>query len=105
MPKRGETECKNSFFLIVNMIDRINNLKKNTFITKGHPKRDSNRFSFRADNEITHHLQKKIYDKSKFIIRALRFYIILITDPKKIMIELKKREPELWKKVNRTRFI
>jgi len=80
------------------------NTKKNTFITKGFPKRAPNMFSFKANNELTHHLRNRVYDKSKFIRSALYFYITMLSNPKKIMIELKRRYPALWKYVNRKQF-
>jgi len=86
------------------MINIITNTKKNTFTTKGKPHKAPNMFSFKANSEITHWLRNKIYDKSKFIKKALHFYILMLTNPKKIMMELKRQNPEIWKYVNRRKF-
>ena len=44
------------------------------------------------------------YNKTKFINKAIAFYILLIENPKQIMMELKRRFPDLWKQVNRRKF-
>ncbi len=41
---------------------------------------------------------------SNFINKAIAFYILLINDPKRVMIELKTRYPDLWKKINQRKF-
>jgi len=87
------------------MTNLIRNPKKNTIITKGIKEKNRNPFSFKADSELTHYLRKYCYDKSKFIKRALHFYLLFINNPKKLMIELKRQNPKLWKYVNRKRFI
>lgn len=38
---------------------------------------------------------------SSFINRAIQFYRMLIDNPESLLIELKKQNPKLWKKVNR----
>jgi len=83
----------------------MTNLIANPIKQQNRTDRDGRRiYSFRADRQITHYLEKFVYDKSKFILRAIRFYLMLIHEPKKIMIELKRRSPELWKSVNRKKW-
>jgi len=86
------------------MINLIANRKKNSFNSKRKIKKDPNRFSFRANNEITEYLQKRIYDKSKFIQKALELYIKSLKHPKELLTELKKIHPQEWKYVNRRKF-
>lgn len=63
--------------------------------------------SFRTDLEIQSYLNrlKNYNSRSSFINKAIYFYIMFINNPKKILIELKRRNPELYKYINRKRFI
>ena len=63
------------------------------------------KFSFRTNSLINQYLKNEVYDKSKFINSALEFYILFLNNPQKLMIELKKRNPDLWKYVNRKKFL
>ena len=61
--------------------------------------------SFRPMRDVRHYLSKLMYDKSGFINKAIQFYILMLNDPEKIMIEMKKRYPEKWKYINRRKFL
>jgi len=62
--------------------------------------------SFRTDKDIGVYLKENvIQNKSKFIRNAIHFYIAFINNPKKFMLELKRRNPEIWKYVNRKKFM
>ncbi len=41
---------------------------------------------------------------SSVINKAIAFYILLLDNPKQIMMELKRRCPATWKRVNRRKF-
>lgn len=45
-----------------------------------------------------------VYNKSKFIDRAVAIHINLINDPKILLEELKRRHPNLYKSVGRKKF-
>ncbi len=66
--------------------------------------------SFQPSHETFEYFKKckgsspSSYNKSKFINKAISFYILLIENPKQIMMELKRRYPALWKSVNRRKF-
>ena len=67
--------------------------------------KDKNIQNFRATDENTMLLNTICITKTKYINNAIFFYNQMLTNPKKILIELKKRNPELFKYVNRRRFI
>jgi len=62
-------------------------------------------YSFRTTKEIDRYIKKNVIQKTKFINSALNFYIMLINSPKNLLITLKKRYPEIWRFVNRKKFI
>lgn len=53
----------------------------------------------------SHHTLMKVYDKSRFINKAIFWYSIFLWRPLNILIQLKKVRPQLWKYANRKRFI
>ena len=83
--------------LITNPITKTKKIKKNN-------KYNYNNKSFNISNENSHYLEKKVINFSKFVNDALNFYRLFLNNPKKLMIELKMRNPELWKYVNRRKF-
>lgn len=60
--------------------------------------------SFRPTLKVRHIIDL-MYDNSKFINQAIIFSSDAQWDPEKIMIELKKRAPGTWKRVNRKKFL
>ncbi len=86
------------------MINLIINKNKNKNKTKEkEKKKQKKRYSFRPTESSQQYLEK-VYDKSKFINRAISFYILLINKPMQIMKELKRRHPRLYKFVGRKKF-
>ena len=67
-------------------------------------RKENNFFALRATRKNTSYLNSKVFNKSSFINKAIEFYIDLINNPKKVMVELKKRNPELWRYINRRKF-
>ena len=51
-----------------------------------------------------HSYRSRLYNKNLLINKAIGFFIQLINKPKRVMIELKRRFPDLWKEVNRKKF-
>jgi hypothetical protein len=56
---------------------------------------------FSLDPENGLYIDNFIIEKGQFINKAINFYIKFIQDPKVVLKELKKRNPELYKLVNR----
>ena len=63
--------------------------------------------SFRTDKESGGYLKLNVSksNRSRFIREALHFYIAFLNTPVTVMIELKRRFPEFWRKVNRRKFL
>jgi len=86
------------------MIDLITNKIKKHINPKGNVNYESKVEGFRSERQNSHYLNTKVSNKSKFINKALYFYILVLENPLKILMELKKRYPEQWKYVNRRKF-
>ena len=81
----------------------INLIRNEITQTKKKKKSIDNPVTFRPTRKIRSYLAG-ICNTTNFVNRAIDFYINLINDPEKIMIELKKRNPDLWKHINRKKF-
>lgn len=60
--------------------------------------------TFRIDEKSLIFIKKNVLNKSEFYNKAIRAYINMLTNPKQIMMELKKRFPKTWKQINRRKF-
>ncbi|MHA1383264.1 MAG: hypothetical protein ACTSR3_05865 [Candidatus Helarchaeota archaeon] len=60
--------------------------------------------TFRIEEDNLFFIKNFVIKKTEFFNRAIRAYINMLTNPKQIMIELKKRFPESWKYINRKKF-
>ncbi len=83
------------------MIDVIRNTK--TSQSKSVMKQYMKPISFRPIKEVAIYMSG-MYDKSKFINRAISFYMMMINRPIDILKELKSRYHRLYKLVGRRRF-
>ena len=105
--KKEGRACKYSFFLRREMINLelkpIKKVVKSSINSKKIDKKGQRHFSFLAEWDLTNYLHK-IVDKTSFIKKAIRFYIYFLENPKILLIELRKRNPNLWKEVNRRKF-
>ena len=59
--------------------------------------------SFRPTKEVAQYLGS-VYDKSKFINRAIYFFMMMINQPMRLLKELKRQRPRLYKFVGRKKF-
>jgi len=82
------------------------NLELNTKKSQRKSKRKSTikPYPVRPTREVACYL-KGVYNKSKFINKAISFYILLLTNPEPILKELKRRDPKLYKYIGRKKFL
>ncbi len=66
-------------------------------------KKGINPESFRPTKEVALYL-RSVYDKSGFINRAIYFFMMMINQPVRILRELKRQRPRLYKFVGRRKF-
>lgn len=83
-------------------VDRRVRVRVNNHLVKKRNK-ELDPISFRPDKIVRGYLGR-VYYTSKFINRSIHFHILMITNPKQIMKELKMRYPNQWKKINRQKF-
>ena len=60
--------------------------------------------AFRPTKENQQYLNSLYNNKSQFINKAISFYILLINNPRHIMMELKRRKPILYRQIGRRKF-
>lgn len=99
--KGGPKHIRSSFFENLEMIMVILNPKKRQ--SKSVLPKYLRPIAFRPTREVGCYMTG-MYDKSKFINRAIYFYILMINQPIRILKELKKQHPRLYKFVGRKKF-